>query len=463
MLLYTSSYTQEKTSKTDEVNQELTDKELENKLYKELILMDNNGVDFIDIADKYIPNINKYINSREEYFRFKAYLKFIGEQSVERKRKNGTLTKNYTEFFEKISNKHKTYAEYLDSKKTDKSKLIWESNTKDGVLRLVVDDLSNFTDEEQRRYDKKMKMMLEDDYFNKLLLTDGKKMMTMGFHSSEQKVESVEESIEVPFSIIDETPTFTFCEALPTNKERKQCLSDNISKHVNRNFNTDLATSLGLEGRQRIHVIFKIDTLGNVVGVKARASHPDLEAEAKRVIGTLPQFIPGKQKGKAVVVLYSLPIVFQVNTDENKNRDNTKSQEERNETAYVKGFFDGYTGTSVPFTKVDEVPTLVSCEKLSNAERKKCTEDGISSYVNKNFNTDLAASLGLVGSQRINVIFQINKQGNASYVNARVPHPSLADEAKRIIYTLPKFVPGKHKGEIVDVLYSLPILFKIKK
>jgi hypothetical protein len=24
-------------------------------------------------------------------------------------------------------------------------------------------------------------------------------------------------------------------------------------------------------------------------------------------------------------------------------------------------------------------------------------------------------------------------------------------------------VPGKHKGEIVDVLYSLPILFKIKK
>ena len=37
-----------------------------------------------------------------------------------------------------------------------------------------------------------------------------------------------------------------------------------------------------------------------------------LEEEAKRVIGSLPAFIPGKQRGEAVVVSYSLPILFQI-------------------------------------------------------------------------------------------------------------------------------------------------------
>jgi protein TonB len=37
-----------------------------------------------------------------------------------------------------------------------------------------------------------------------------------------------------------------------------------------------------------------------------------LEQEAKEVIGKLPKMTPGKQRGKAVGVLYSLPILFQV-------------------------------------------------------------------------------------------------------------------------------------------------------
>ncbi len=483
MLLYTSSYTQEKTSKTDDVNQELNDNQLENKLYKKLILMNENEVDFFEIAEKHMPNSNKYILSRDDFFKFKVYIKFIGEQFVESKREEGTLTGKDTKMFEKISNKHKTYAEYLEWKKTDKAKRSWESNIKDDVLRLVVDDLANFTDEEQRRYDKKMKMIIEDDYFNKLLLTDGKKMMTMGFHSSEQKVESIEESVEIPFSIIDETPTFTFCQALPTNEERKQCMSDNISKHVNRNFNLDIAKTLGLEGRQRINVIFKIDTIGNVINIRARASHPDLAEEAKRVIGTLPQFIPGKQKGKAVVVPYSLPIVFQVNADKtqslrnaledsinavneksNNDEENTKSLEEIYEASYIKGYYEGYIGDSVPFSVVDEVPTFISCDRLkTNAERKKCTADNISKYVGESFNIDVAISTGLEGRQRINVVFKIDTDGNVVNIKVKAPHSVLEAETKRVIKTLPQFIPGKHRGKAVIVSYKLPILFNVKE
>ncbi len=69
---------------------------------------------------------------------------------------------------------------------------------------------------------------------------------------------------------------------------------------------------LGLSGRQRISVIFKIDKNGDVVGVRARAPHPRLVKEATRVVNLLPKMKPGKQRGKAVVVPYSLPIIFQV-------------------------------------------------------------------------------------------------------------------------------------------------------
>ena len=94
-------------------------------------------------------------------------------------------------------------------------------------------------------------------------------------------------------------------------KRENVCLKK-IAKFVQRKFNTDLAGDLGLTGRQRISVIFKINKTGDVTGVRARAPHPRLEKEAQRVINLLPKMQPGKQRGVAVTVPYSLPIIFQV-------------------------------------------------------------------------------------------------------------------------------------------------------
>jgi protein TonB len=124
-------------------------------------------------------------------------------------------------------------------------------------------------------------------------------------------IEEVEEDIEVPFSVIENVPIFPGCDK-GNNAERRKCMSQKITKFVQRKFNTDLAGDLGLSGRQRISVIFKIDKYGDVVGVRARAPHPRLVKEATRVVNLLPKMKPGKQRGKAVVVPYSLPIIFQV-------------------------------------------------------------------------------------------------------------------------------------------------------
>jgi len=127
------------------------------------------------------------------------------------------------------------------------------------------------------------------------------------------EVEEVEEEpIEVPFAVIENVPVFPGCENEKTNEARKKCMSEKIQKIVTRKFNTDLAGELGLSGRQRIFVTFKVDKNGNVTNVQARAPHPRLAQEAKRVVGLIPKMQPGKQRGKAVIVPYSLPIMFQV-------------------------------------------------------------------------------------------------------------------------------------------------------
>lgn len=122
---------------------------------------------------------------------------------------------------------------------------------------------------------------------------------------------AIEEDVEVPFAVIENVPVFPGCEGGDNNAKRN-CMAQKISDFVNKKFNTELASELGLSGRQRINVIFKIDKNGDVVGIRARAPHPGLEKEAARVIGMLPKMQPGKQRGKAVTVPYSLPIVFQV-------------------------------------------------------------------------------------------------------------------------------------------------------
>ncbi len=125
--------------------------------------------------------------------------------------------------------------------------------------------------------------------------------------------EEVEEEIaDVPFAVIEKVPVYPGCESAKGNAAKKKCMSDKIKKFVNKKFNTDLAGDLGLEGRQRITVIFKIDKTGGVTGVKARAPHPKLAKEAEKVVKMLPKMQPGKQRGRPVGVLYTLPIIFQV-------------------------------------------------------------------------------------------------------------------------------------------------------
>ena len=110
---------------------------------------------------------------------------------------------------------------------------------------------------------------------------------------SEKTKNTLEKGEEVPFSVIENVPEYPGCEK-GSNSEKRKCMSAKIAKFVQRNFNTKIAGDLGLSGRQRVNVIFKIDQSGSVVEVRSRAPHPRLEKEAARVINMLPKMKPGR-------------------------------------------------------------------------------------------------------------------------------------------------------------------------
>ena len=122
------------------------------------------------------------------------------------------------------------------------------------------------------------------------------------------------EPVDDIFSIVgvEQVPIYPGCEDFTTNNERRKCMSQKIGKLIRRKFNSDIAADLGLSGKQRINVQFKIDKMGNVTEIEARAPHGKLEREAVKVINKIPQMVPGKQRDVNVAVIYSLPIVLQV-------------------------------------------------------------------------------------------------------------------------------------------------------
>lgn len=279
--------------------------------------------------------------------------------------------------------------------------------------------------------------------------------------NNDVQVLEIDNAIEVPYAVVEEVPTIEDCKNLSSNQERKVCLSDFIASHVSQNFNKNLANSLGLTGRQRINVIFKINEEGEVVSIKSRAGHEALEEEAIRVLGLLPKFEPGKQKGKTVTVPYSLPIVFEVSSNSNDRPNNSSGgiSSER-----MKELQEQYKNemNEVPFSVVEVPPTSDKCgNELLQNDRRSCLSNEINEFVTNNFNQSIASQNALKGRQRIMVIFKINKNGDVVDVQARAKHPSLEAEAIRVVKSLPKFVPGKHNGKEIIVSYSLPIAFSV--
>ena len=59
-------------------------------------------------------------------------------------------------------------------------------------------------------------------------------------------------------------------------------------------------------------------------------------------------------------------------------------------------------------------------------------------------------------------MFTITAKGAIDNIKMRGPDKLLEDEVERIIKKLPQMTPGQHKGEAVNVPYSIPVNFKLE-
>ena len=72
----------------------------------------------------------------------------------------------------------------------------------------------------------------------------------------------------------------------------------------------EIAQEMGIQGR--VYVNFIIGKDGVISNIRMRGPDKNLEQEAGRIIGRLPQMTPGKQRGRPVRVPFSIPITFRL-------------------------------------------------------------------------------------------------------------------------------------------------------
>ena len=123
-------------------------------------------------------------------------------------------------------------------------------------------------------------------------------------------IEEEFEDVDVPFAVIEDVPIFPGCEKV-AKSERSNCFQEQMNKHIRKNFRyPEIAQEMGIQGR--VYVNFIIAKDGSISNIRMRGPDKNLEAEAQRIISKLPQMTPGKQRGRAVRVPFSIPITFRL-------------------------------------------------------------------------------------------------------------------------------------------------------
>jgi TonB family protein len=191
------------------------------------------------------------------------------------------------------------------------------------------------------------------------------------------------------------------------------------------------ALAAGIEGRVTTMFIIERDgTLSNVQIL--RGINPSLDAEALRVIRSMPTWKPGYQNDKPVRTRYTVPVNFRIQSSE--------------KTSQINPPYIDENGIYQVVEKMPEFPGGVQA---------------LMSYIKDNLRyPEDAKAAGIKG--RVTVQFVVNKDGSISNIyKLRGVEPSLDAEALRIVASMPTWSPGIQDGEAVAVRYTVPITFRL--
>lgn len=204
----------------------------------------------------------------------------------------------------------------------------------------------------------------------------------------------------------------------------------------------------GIQGRAIARFIVEKDGSVSNLAVARRSASSELDAEAIRVLSTMPKWTPGKQRGKEVRVKYTVPIAFRLSGPE---------VEEIKDSKLMEVVVVGYA------PKDDIITPEVVLESAEIMPKYPGGASGLMSYLARNikypFDAQQSKTQGRVVIQMI-----VNKDGHV--ISPKVIQsvsPSLDAEAIRVVMGMPRWEPGKNDGQTVAVQYTLPITFKLQQ
>jgi TonB family protein len=191
----------------------------------------------------------------------------------------------------------------------------------------------------------------------------------------------------------------------------------------------------------RVFVSFVIEKDGSVNEVKVvRGIGGGCDEEAARVIKGMPKWEPGMQKGKPVRVNYMMPINFKLSDTQPKQPVKKSSVSKVDMKPDKNGVYQ----------IVEEMPQYTGGEAA------------MMDFVAKNIVYPQEARDKEI-SGRVFVSFIVEKDGSVNEVNVKKGIGGGCDEeAVRVVKAMPKWKPGKMKGEAVRVSYQMPIFFKLQ-
>lgn len=106
----------------------------------------------------------------------------------------------------------------------------------------------------------------------------------------------------------DEDKVYTVCDVMPEFPGGQKALFEFFAKNIKYP-----AEAFEKKEEGRVYLTFVIEKDGSISNVKvARGVSPSLDAEAIRIIKSMPTWTPAKVKGKIVRVAYTAPITFKL-------------------------------------------------------------------------------------------------------------------------------------------------------
>ena len=178
------------------------------------------------------------------------------------------------------------------------------------------------------------------------------------------------------------------------------------------------AQEAGKQGK--VLVSFVVNTDGTIVDTQVvKSISPDLDKEALRVIGLMPKWQPGKQKGKPVRVKYTMPINFQLSNDGVKNVQSYRNPEVPGGMPTINAFLE----------------SMIKYPEKAKASGKHGT---------------------------VIVAFVVEEDGSISNIELLNRVDSQLDkEAMRVVRLMPKWNPAIFEGKPVRSKTSIPVKFSL--